>query len=326
MLTSSRPIVAISTVRGLVSAALLALLSPAAPAQFVPPGIPKTQTLQLAENLYSFRWGAYRSLFMVTPAGVIATDPLSPEAAQAYRAAIAQVTPLPVRYVVYSHAHWDHARGGQIFKDEGAKFVAQERCVDSMRASPNADVIPPDITFKDTYRVKLGGESLDLFYFGPSHGTCLIVMIPRPHKMIYTVDLVTPRPAGGDYMPWDPQVADFQFFNAVEYLRQVEALAEREQLEYVIGAHLVPLPGDKKAGDPPFIGADPLGPVVQISERREFWEQLMTAVKAEMDTGTESFMVANRIDLGPWETRPGYNKRKFKLLVDRIAAYYAIGK
>jgi len=326
MHTRSRPRAATSPVLALCTTLLLVLLSPAAPAQFVPPGIPKTQTLQLAENLYSFRWGAYRSLFMVTPDGVIATDPISPEAAQAYRAAIAQVTPLPVRYVVYSHAHWDHARGGQIFKDEGAQFVAQESCIDSMRASPNPDVVEPDITFADTYRVRLGGESLDLFYFGPSHGTCLIVMIPRPHPMIYTVDLVTPRPAGGGYLPWDPQVADFQFFNAVEYLRQVEQLAEREQLEYVIGAHLVPLPGDKKAGDPPFIGADPLGPVVQIRERREFWENLLAAVKAEMDSGTESFMVASRLDLSPWENIRGFNKRKFKQLIDRVAAYYAIGK
>lgn len=318
-----------SPLNGLRAAcAALALCSIALPAdaQFVPPGIPKTQTLQLAENLYTFRWGAYRSLFMVTPEGVIATDPISPAAATAYRAAIAAVTPLPVRYVVYSHAHWDHASGGQIFKDEGATFVAQERCVDSMRASPNPDVIPPDVTFDDEYRVQLGGQTLDLFYFGPSHGTCLVVMIPRPHPMIYTVDLVTPRPAGGGYLPWDPQVADFQFYNAVDYLKQVEALAEREQLQHVVGAHLVPLPGSRKTGGPAFVGADPVGPIVQIRERREFWEQLMGAVEAEMASGTESFMVANRLDLSPWEGIRGYNKRKFKQLVDRIAAYYAIGK
>lgn len=291
-------------------------------AQSLPGNLPATELNHLADDLYSFRWGAYRSLFMVTAEGVIATDPISPEAAAEYRKAIRSVTDQPVRYVVYSHAHWDHARGGQIFKDEGARFVAQERCVQNFLESPHPDIVMPDITFKDSYQVQLGGQSLDLFYFGPIHGTCLSVMIPRPHKMLYTVDIVTPRPAGGGYMPWDPQVADFHFYNAVEYLRATEALAEREQLDTIIGAHLVPLP----MGKGEFRAADPTGPISTLRERREFWEKLLAAVKAEMDAGTESFLVSSRIDLTPWESSPGYNKRRFRLLVDRVAAYYAIGK
>jgi len=297
------------------------LVTQIADAQLLPPGIEFRVTEELADGLYTFRYGPYRSLFMVTTEGVIATDPQSPEAAVEYRDAVAEVTDLPVKYVVYSHAHWDHARGGQIFKDEGATFVAQERCLDVWRDSPDPAVVPPDITFGNEYRVELGDQSLDLYYFGPSHGTCLVVMIPRPHKMIYTVDIVTPRPAGGGYLPWDPQVADFQFYNAVQSLQAIEALAEREGLEQVVGAHLVPLPG--KGG---FTAAPSTGPVIQIRERWQFWDGLMQAVKAEMDSGTPSFMVANRLDLSPWEDIRGFQKRKFKILVDRVAAYYAIGR
>jgi len=234
------------------------LLWQTANAQFVPPGIAPTELEQLADDLYTFRYGPYRSLFMVTDEGVIATDPISPEAAVEYRAAIASVTDQPVKYIVYSHAHWDHARGGQIFQQEGATFIAQERCVQNIAESPNPDIINPDITFDTTYKVKLGGVSLDLYYFGPSHGTCLIVMIPQ--------------------------------------------------------------------GKGQFAPAPTMGPVIQITERREFWEALMNAVKTEMDSGTQSFMVSSRLDLSPWENIRGFNKRKFKQLVDRIAAYYAIGK
>ncbi len=301
---------------------LLILQCGSAVAQFVPPGIAPSETVKIAEGLFSFRWGAYRSLFLVTDEGVIATDPLSPEAAVAYREAIRQVTPLPVRYVVYSHSHWDHARGGQIFKAEGAKFVAQQRCLTNMQESPDPDIVLPDITFNERYSVTLGDKSLDLYYFGPSHGTCLIAMIPRPHKMLYTVDLVTPRPSGGGYLPWDPQVADFQFNNAVANLRALEALAAEESLTQVIGAHLVPLPQGKGQ----FIAAAPTGPIENVRERREFWEGIMAAVKAEMDNGTESFMVSARLDVSPWQDIPGFNKRKFKQLIDRVAAYYAIGR
>jgi len=302
---------------------LVSLLSAgSAAAQFVPPGITPTETEQIADGLYVFRYGPYRSMFLIDDEGVIATDPISPNAAAAYRAAIAEVTDAPVKYVVYSHAHWDHARGGQIFKDEGAQFISQERCVDNFADSPAPDIVPPDITFEDTYRVELGEQVLDLHYFGPSHGTCLIVMVPRDYGVIYTVDLVTPRGTGGGYYPWDPQVADFQFYAAVETLQAVEALVAAENITTVLGAHLVPVPQGKGK----FAPAPSTGPVSQITERRIFWEKLMTDVKAEMDSGTESFMVSARLDTTYWEQLAGYNKRKFRQLVDRIAAYYAIGK
>ncbi|MGI9308152.1 MAG: MBL fold metallo-hydrolase, partial [Gammaproteobacteria bacterium] len=300
---------------------LLSLAFMPTQAQVVPPGITASETEQLAENLYAFRWGPYRSIFLVTDAGVIATDPISTEGAKHYRAAIAEVTDQPVKYVVYSHAHWDHASGGKIFKDEGAEFVAQERCVSNMAESPNPDIVPPDITFEDAYSVELGKHSLDLYYFGPSHGTCLIVMIPRPYPMLYAVDIVTPHP-GGRYMPWDPQVADFHFYNAVQYLTAMEQLARREQLETLIGAHLVPRPKGKGI----FTGLASTGPISGIRERREFWEEIMAAVKTEMDAGTPSFMVSGRLDLTPFENIDGYRKRQAKQLIDRIAAYYAIGK
>jgi len=303
-------------------ATLMVFMLQTAEAQFVPPGIEPIATEKLAENLYAFRWGPYRSLFMVTDAGVIVTDPISTDAAHHYRKAIAQVTDQPVKYVVYSHAHWDHASGGKIFKDEGATFISQQRCINNFSDSPNPDIVAPDITFDESYSVELGGQSLDLYYFGPSHGTCLIVMIPNPHKMVYTVDIMTPRPAGGGYLPWDPQVADFHFYNAVEYLQALEALVKDKNINTVIGAHLVPLPQGKGK----FSAAPSTGPVIQITERREFWEKLMQAVKSEMDSGTESFMVSAKLDKTPWENIRGYNKRKFKQLVDRIAAYYAIGK
>jgi glyoxylase-like metal-dependent hydrolase (beta-lactamase superfamily II) len=309
----------------LIAAGLLAgwlIYGQQAGAQMLPPGIPQTETITLADGLYSYRDGPYRSLFMVTSEGVIATDPVSPEFAQGYRAAIAELTNLPVKYVVYSHAHWDHSRGGQIFKAEGATFVSQERCVDNWLASPAPDVIMPDITFKDAYKVELGGQSLDLHYFGPSHGTCLIVMVPRPHKMILTVDTVTPRPAGGGYLPWDPQSADMQFYNIVQSLQAVEQFAIEQGIDTIIGAHLVPLP----LGKGKFEGAAVTGPIIQIRERWQFWDGLFKAVEAEMAAGTESYLVSSQLDLSPWEDIRGFNKRKFKILVDRVAAYYAIGK
>jgi len=297
------------------------LISSSAYAQFVPPGIDPTATEQISDSVYAFRWGPYRSMFIVANNGVIVTDPLSTEAAAAYRAAIREVTDLPVTKVVYSHSHWDHAPGAQIFKDEGAEIIAQQGCVDNFAMSPHPDIVPPDVTFDKTYSVKQGNQQLDLYYFGPSHDTCLIVMVSPKNKLMYTVDILTPRPHG-NYMPWDPQVADFHFYNAVEYLREMETLAERKGIETILGAHLVPKP----AGKGVFAATPSTGPASSISDRIEFWERVMSAVKTEMDKGTESFMVPNRVDLKQLEDIPGYRKNKMKELLARIAAYYAIGR
>jgi len=300
---------------------LIMLASTPVQAQFVPPGISPTSLEQITDNVYAFRWGAYRSMFVVSSTGVIATDPLSVEAAAAYREAIRSVTDLPVTHVVYSHTHWDHAPGGQIFKDEGAEIVAQQGCLKNLEMSPHPDIVPPDVTFEQTYTVKSGDKQLDLYYFGPSHDTCLIVMVEPDSRLMYTVDILTPRPHG-NYMPWDPQVADFHFYNAVDYLKQMETLAADENIEVVLGAHLVPTPkGKGQFGETP-----PTGPASSITDRREFWERVMGAVKAEMDSGTESFMVPNRVDLSQFEDIPGYRKNKMKELLARIAAYYAIGR
>src|SRR5207344_3050569 len=82
------------------------------------------------DNVYVFRYQNHQAMFVVTPAGVIATDPISygrPQAAVAYVAEIKKVTDKPIKYLVYSHHHYDHAAGGKPFKDAGARIVAHKR-------------------------------------------------------------------------------------------------------------------------------------------------------------------------------------------------------
>jgi glyoxylase-like metal-dependent hydrolase (beta-lactamase superfamily II) len=94
-----------------------------APAQ--PP--PLFETKKITDNVYLFRYGGHQSMFVVTPDGVIATDPIAqrrPEAATTYIAEIRKITQVPIKYVVYSHHHYDHIEGGKPFKDAGATFIA----------------------------------------------------------------------------------------------------------------------------------------------------------------------------------------------------------
>jgi glyoxylase-like metal-dependent hydrolase (beta-lactamase superfamily II) len=60
----------------------------------------------------------------------------SPRQAREIIAALKELNAPPVRYVVYSHAHWDHIFGAQALVDEygdSLDIVAHERCVELLR-------------------------------------------------------------------------------------------------------------------------------------------------------------------------------------------------
>src|SRR5262245_11332264 len=101
-------------------------------ASATPPSRPQIETRKVegTENIYIFRNGNHQAMFIVTPEGVIATDPVAygrPTGGQTYLDAIRKVTDKPVKYVIYSHHHFDHIAGGKVFKDAGATFLAHHR-------------------------------------------------------------------------------------------------------------------------------------------------------------------------------------------------------
>src|SRR4051794_10143903 len=107
--------------------ALPALALPAA-AQQQRPQI-ETKKVDGTEGVYIFRNGGHQSMFVVTKDGVIATDPIAygrPTGGQQYVDEIKKVTDKPIKYLIYSHHHFDHAAGGKAFKDAGAKIIGHK--------------------------------------------------------------------------------------------------------------------------------------------------------------------------------------------------------
>ena len=97
-----------------VVVAVLTLL-PAAAALAQQP--PVREITKIAGEVYRFRNNAHYSVFAVTPAGVIATDPINADAARWLKDEIQKRFNQPVRYVIYSHDHADHISGGEVFAD-----------------------------------------------------------------------------------------------------------------------------------------------------------------------------------------------------------------
>ena len=84
----------------------------------------ETTKVDGTDNVYIFRNGNHQAMFIVTKDGVIATDPVAygkPQGGQQYVDAIKKVSDKPIKYLIYSHHHYDHIAGGKAFKDAGAK-------------------------------------------------------------------------------------------------------------------------------------------------------------------------------------------------------------
>ena len=171
----------------------LAQTPPSPPPSPAPAAQPLYATTKVAENVYVFRYGGHQSMFIATPDGVIATDPIAylrPQAAQAYIAEIRKITQAPIRYLVYSHHHYDHIAGGKPFKDAGAMVVAHKNARARLEALKYPDVVLPDMVVDQYATLEVGGTRVDLIYVGRNHSDNSLVMLLPKEKILFAVDFI----------------------------------------------------------------------------------------------------------------------------------------
>ena len=186
--------VASTAALGLITAGhSLAQTPPAQPAAPARPPI-ETTKVEGTDNVYIFRNVNHQSIFIVTKAGVIATDPVAygrPTGGQTYVDEIKKVTKQPIKYLIYSHHHYDHIAGGKAFKDAGARVIAHKRAKERLDVIKDPHTVPVDETVGNEGRtITLGGTTLELKYVGINHSDSTLVMRLPKEKLIFVVDLI----------------------------------------------------------------------------------------------------------------------------------------
>jgi glyoxylase-like metal-dependent hydrolase (beta-lactamase superfamily II) len=168
--------------------------APAAAAAAAPTPAPyETKKVEGTDNVYIFRAGGAQSMFIVTKDGVIATDPIAyanRQASQVYVDEIRKITNQPIKYLIYSHHHFDHIAGGKAFKDAGATIVAHQKVNERLKFLKDPFTPLADETFATNRTITLGGTTLELHYLGPNHGDTNLVMRLPKERIIFTVDWV----------------------------------------------------------------------------------------------------------------------------------------
>ena len=137
---------------------------------------------RLEDNLYVLHGGCGcgNSTFYITDAGVVMMDTKVAGTGEAILEQLRTVTDKPVVMIINTHTHFDHT-------GSNAEFGAVDRIVTHanaknslMRATctpaTNCDAFKgdnarylPNVTFDDTRTLTVGGDQLDLHYFGGGH-------------------------------------------------------------------------------------------------------------------------------------------------------------
>jgi glyoxylase-like metal-dependent hydrolase (beta-lactamase superfamily II) len=142
-------------------------------------------------NIY--RWiggpgGADSGLILATKEGALVIDPAGTCNARWLASEIKTRFNVPIKYVILSHAHFDHIGGTQVFQQAGATAIAQENALEPI-IGDKLPVAVPDITFRTKMTLKLGGETVELYHIAPSHSNSLALVYFPADKVLQCVDV-----------------------------------------------------------------------------------------------------------------------------------------
>jgi glyoxylase-like metal-dependent hydrolase (beta-lactamase superfamily II) len=169
------------------------------------------QRERIADNVFSFQSDLYAQVTasaVIGPNWAVVIDTLAlPEETLEIRDFIEQELGVPVRYVINTHYHADHAWGNYFFP--GSTVISHELCrrwleergvasLDSVRkqnlAFRNVKIILPHLTFTDGYLgLRVGKKTLSLFPM-PGHSTDNVAVLAEEDRVLFAGDACMPLP------------------------------------------------------------------------------------------------------------------------------------
>jgi glyoxylase-like metal-dependent hydrolase (beta-lactamase superfamily II) len=327
---------------GALFVATSALAQPRPPAGG-PPRAPPREITQLAPDLYRANNGNWYTIFLVTPAGIILGDPISVDFAAWLKTQLDERFHATVRYVVYSHSHFDHAEGGRAFADT-AIFVAHENMLRNMdgrypqmpgdmvdrnangvidpdeiaiptntrpgvcgmsnnwfatrdhdgdgKIPPQelqADIVRPSVVYSERMRIELGGKVVELVHPGLNHSDDATVMLFPAQRVLFATEFLADALVTNDIHSLPSACGPFDGSPLSEWIksyRTVEAL----DFDVVAPGHGAVFP---KSG---------------VTETREYFEDLVSAVSAGMAAGQSLEQLRQSVKLEKYAGWKNYDR------------------
>ena len=102
---------------------------------------PRRSITLITGDQYRGQNNNHNTVFLVTDEGIILADPINTGFATWLKGELDERFDVPVRYVLYSHHHGDHASGGDVFADT-AEFVGHENMLPQLAMPPESTPLP----------------------------------------------------------------------------------------------------------------------------------------------------------------------------------------
>jgi glyoxylase-like metal-dependent hydrolase (beta-lactamase superfamily II) len=106
----------------------------------------------------------------VGPDGILLVDDGYAPLAEKIEAAVRELNPGKIKFVLNTHFHADHTGGNAVFASKGATIIAQDNVRKRLSAATNN---PPEalpaITFDQSASIHFNGEDIKLIHYGPGH-------------------------------------------------------------------------------------------------------------------------------------------------------------
>lgn len=241
------------------------------------PDVPRSLE-QIRGNLYRHTSGAglavHSGLVLVTSEGALVIDPALTCTARWLLAEIKRRFDVPVRYVVYTHAHGDHISGGQVFQQVGATVVANQRAIEPI-VGERLPTALPDRVFDGQMTITLGGEQVLLRRVAPSHSDSMIMVLFPGFKALQCTDVCESKS-----MPYN-DFLDFYYDGWIETLDWVVA----QDVDVIDVGHYAPATRADEAALRAYL-VDLHQQVLDLARHGQSWDQLYRNVRFSEEVRT----------------------------------------
>jgi cyclase len=233
-------------------------------------------------------FGGSNNIWIVFEDYVVVYDANFPKEAGDVIDAIRKTTDKPIRYVLDSHHHGDHAYGNAVFAQAGATVVAQRNCANLLRTNGPKEFLDagkgpkgrkdvaasslkvPSLIFDDKLVLDDGKQRVEFLFYGHAHTAGDAVAYLPKHKMLCTGDACVN--------------GAFNFMGHSDSASWIRVLDRLQQLD----VRLV-LPGH-----------GPLAGPGLLKKQQRYFAELRQQVQKGIDAGHDFADIVKSIDM-PWQ-------------------------
>jgi phosphoglycerate dehydrogenase-like enzyme/glyoxylase-like metal-dependent hydrolase (beta-lactamase superfamily II) len=232
-------------------------------------------------------FGGCNNIWVVFQDYVVVIDANFPKEAHDVIEAVRETTDKPIRYVLDTHHHGDHAYGNAVFAKAGAQIVAQANCARLLRvdgpkqfAEAGRGVMgrkdiaastlkTPGIVFDDKLVLDDGTQRVEFLFMGHAHTAGDAVAYLPKHKILCTGDACVN--------------GAFNFMGHSDSASWIRALEKMQQLDVMFVC----------PGHGPLAGKD------LLERQKRYFVELRQEVKKGIDGALSAAEIAKSIEM-PW--------------------------